>query len=58
MPPGTEISTTRRFAGDRRKAVKLATAELAQERLLVPDRSSALVIEPASAENPYARPND
>lgn len=47
MPPTTEISTTTsRFATTRRRAVKLTTDELVQERLLMPERSSALVIEP------------
>jgi alpha-ketoglutarate-dependent taurine dioxygenase len=46
MAPVTEISTTTRFAGARRKAVKLTTDELVQERLLMPERSSALLIEP------------
>src|SRR5262245_27604863 len=50
MPPVTEISiTTSRFAPARRRAVKLATDDRVQEGLLMPERPSALGIEPRAA---------
>jgi alpha-ketoglutarate-dependent taurine dioxygenase len=48
MSPVTEIPSAR-FSATRRKPVKVAPGELVQETLLMPDRSSLLMIEPRVA---------
>lgn len=46
MSPVTEISTAPRFSAAQRKTVRVATNDLVTETLLMPERSSLLVIQP------------
>ena len=46
MPAVTDVSSPPRFSAARRKTVKVATNELVNEKLLMPERSSLLMIEP------------
>src|SRR5687768_16291209 len=49
MSPVTDTPTTPRFTAVRRRTVKVAPSDLVQETLLMPERSSLLVIEPRVA---------
>jgi alpha-ketoglutarate-dependent taurine dioxygenase len=49
MSPVTDTPTTARFSAVRRKTVKVAPSDLVQETLMMPERSSLLMIEPKVA---------